>query len=306
MSNIIDISLLNPVRFVNLGGVYKHFDDDWFTNLIYDFQDKVDYYQKWKSTDVIRLQFWANFTPIKVSVLDCSGKTIVSYNATAQPSNVVNPDFSPYEVNVSLTGLEGVHYLLLTAGTSTNETQLISEPMLISDTIDTILFKYKNSYNTQDVIFDTGIEFTFRCEAVLSEFTPGFKDTMYQDQILDNVMLNSIPFRQFSLMAGGEKGIPDWVVDKLNRVFSCDHWEADGKEFVKKDGTEWAPVRLENYPMSGWKIEVLEADTLSSKRGSNDGNPSQQIAVVYNVRTNLFGDFHDNADNNTVQITEIE
>lgn len=307
-NNIIDISLLNPIRFVNLGGAFKHFDDDWFSNMIRGFEDPVTYGQKWQTDDTIKLQFYANFTPISVAVLDCSGNTLSTYNATLKATDLQNPDFKVYENSISLAGLSaGTYYLLLTAGTFANETQMISEPMQIAENWeDTILFTYSNSQNTQGVYFETGIVFTFRAEAIISDFLPGFKDTLYQDQILDNVLLDSIPYREFKLLVGGIRGIPDWVVDKVNRILSCDKWQADGKEFVKKDGTQWTPIRLDRYPMSGWSIDILEADVTSSKRGSNTGNPVQQIAVVYDIETKLFGTFNDLADNNTVQITEIE
>lgn len=306
-NNIIDISLLNPIRFVDLGGNFKGFDNDWFQSQIRDFEDKVYYAQKWQKDDVIKLQFYSNFTPISVEVLTCSGRTVNTYAAVQKPSQLTDPDFKPYEVSIPLAAYEtGEYYLLLSAGTSSNKTQLISEPIYVDEIIDnSILFSYKNTLNSQGIIFETGIEFTFRCEAILSQYEPGFKDTLYQDQILDNVLLSSIPFRKFKLLLGGISGVPDWIVDKVNRALSCDTWSADGKGFVKQDGTQWTPVRLENYPMNGWGIDVLEAKNLSSKRGSNTGNPTQQIALVYNVETDLFGTFNDLPSNNTVQITEI-
>lgn len=306
-NNIIDISLLNPIRFVNLGGVFKGFDNDWFTNLTPDFQDQVNYFQKWQTDDIIKLQFRSNFTPINIAVIDCSGVTISTHAATKKVTNLVDDALDTYETSIPLAGLEGVYYLLLTAGTSTNQSQLISEPLYIAETIEhSILLTYFNTENVQDVIFDTGIEFTFRVEGFVTALTPGFKDTLYQDQVLDNVLLNSIPFRQFKFMIGGEYGVPDWIIDKVNRILSCDTWDADGSEFVKKDGTQWTAVTLDNYPMSGWSIDVLEAKTLSSKRATNTGDPTQEIAIVYNIETKLFGTFNDLPDNNIAQITEID
>lgn len=306
-NNIIDISLLNPVRFVNLGGPFKGFDDDWFTNLIFDFQDPAKYCQKWQKSDVIRLQFYSNFTPISIAVLNCSGNTVNTYNASLKITSLLDPNFKVYEVLIDLSGFEtGTYYLLLSAGTQTNQSQLISEPFYVDDVIDdSILFTYQNSDNSQGIIFETGIDFQFRAEGIISEFQPGFKDVIYQDQILDNVILSSIPFRQFKLFLGGQYGIPDWVVDKVNRILSCDDWQADGKSFVKKDGTQWTPQRVDNYPMAGWSIDILEGSNLSSKRGSNNGDPTQQISVIYNIETDLFGTMNDTPSNDTVQITEI-
>jgi hypothetical protein len=243
-----------------------------------------------------------------VAILTCSGTTVSTFNAQAKVTSLVDPDFKPYEVLIPLNALpEGRYYLLLTVGTSSNETQLISEPMQVSESLDnTILFTYFNTINSQGIIWDTGVQFTFRAEAVIREFLPAFKDTIYQDQILDNVLLSSIPYRQFKLQLGGQYGVPDWVVDKVNRILSCDTWNADGKSFVKKDGTQWTPVELDSYPMRGWGIDILEGDNLSSKRGTNGGDARQQIAVVYDIETKLFGSFNGNPDNNTVQITEIK
>jgi hypothetical protein len=200
-----------------------------------------------------------------------------------------------------------LYYLILTAGTSNNQTQMISEPMWVDEAIDnSILFQYSNSFNDQDIIFETGIEFTFRVEGIDTDLLPGSKDTLFQDQRLNNVMLSSIPFREFKLKIGGQDGVADWVIDKVNRILSCDTWSANGSAFVKKDGSAWSPVSLDNYPLRGWSIDILEAETRSSKRGSNTGDPTQEIAVVYNIESNLFGDFSSDVSGNIIQITEID
>lgn len=302
-TNIVDISYLNPVKLVSVDNKNESFSGDFYYDKIFNFEDKKRYCQKWQSNDVIKLQFYSNLSPINIHIIGEDGVPANSYVATLKPTNLEDTDFNIYEASIALTGLDGGYYMTCVVGTGFAKINLRSEPFFVGETIEnSLLFKYDNSYNDQGIIFDTGIAFTFRAEAVVSEFIPGAKDTIYQDQILNNVVLSSIPFRKFKLFVGGPTGVPDYVVDKVNRILSCDNWSADGVNYVKSDDADWEANRLGLYPMAGWSISILEASNLSSQRGSNDGNQLQRITVTYNIETDLFGEF---GGNDSVRITEI-
>jgi hypothetical protein len=313
-TNIVDIPFLNPLRFVPVGSTAKNFDSDWYFNQIKSFEQQIQYYQKWVYGDVIYLQVLSNFAPVVIELLDCSGNSLNTFSFTVKSTSLVNPGYTVYECSIPVPTIdEGVYYFLLKVGSyssvpeeSTLE-QFISEPQYFSaDAENTILFQYKNSYNRFDVIFETGINFGFRCDAVIGAIDPQSKDTVWEDQPLNLRTITSTPYRHFKLTIGNSYGVPDWVVDKVNRLFSCDTVLIDGRQYTKAEGAKWEVNQAELYPMRGWKIDIRETNNRYSLRGQNNNSPAEQFAVVYNIESKAFGTFNGNASNNIIQVTEVE
>jgi len=313
-TNIVDIPFLNPIRFVPVGATAKNFDSDWFFNQIKSFEQQINYYQKWQHGDVIYLQVLSNFSPVAIDLLDCAGNSLNTFAFTAKSVSLVNPGYQVYECSIPVpTFDEGVYYWLLNVGIyspvpeeSTLE-QFVSEPQYISETIEnTIFFEYTNSYNKFDVVFETKINFGFRCDAVIGAIDPQSKDTVWEDQPLNLRTINSIPYRQFKLIIGDGYGVPDWVVDKINRVFACDTVMLDGRQYTKAEGAKWEKNEADLYPMRGWKIDIRETNNRYSLRGQNNNSPAEQFAVIYNIESKAFGTFNGNASNNIIQVTEVE
>lgn len=313
-NNIVDIPFLNPIRLVPVGSTAKNFDSDWYYNQIKSFEQQIRYYQKWVYGDVIYLQVLSNFAPVAIELLDCSGRSLNTFSFSVKPTSLINPGYAVYECSIPVPVVdEGVYYFLLKVGSyspvpeENTQEQFISEPQYFSDDTDnTVFFKYRNSYNKFDVIFETGIKFGYRIDGNRGAIDPQSKDSVWEDQPLNLVTINSIPFRQLKLHIGNSYGVADWGVDKVNRILSCDTVEIDDRQYTKAEGAKWEKNEAELYPMRGWSIDVRETKNRYSLRAQNSNSPAEQFAVIYNIESKAFGTFNGNASNNLIQVTEVD
>jgi len=270
MNSFLDIPKVNPVAFPAVDDPgYKNFDNSWFSEQIFSWEQQINYFQKWVTDDVITLQFLTDFDNPVVQLVNCQGKVLSTWPPAKKDTNLIGVDFSVYEVDISLLDREvdEVFYILITVGTGEEQLQRISEPQTILESeTETVVFEYWNDINDFDVIFDTGVSFRFRCEAIITQLDPLSKDTLWEDQILNLRVLSSKPYRQFKLKIGGSYGVPDWVIDKINRVFSCTTKYLNGIEYTKADGAKFEPNQAEYYPMRGWSVDIRETEISYSYR----------------------------------------
>lgn len=268
------IAEINPVKFYSETFQYpsrfrSRFIDDWtFQNQIRNYEDPAFYAQKWMPEDIIHLQFQTDFTDIKVQVVDCYDNVVKSVIPGTVSSSI---DITPLvfkNVSIVLDDIPtGGYYLRIVLTVDTGTKNYVSEPFLVADLVEnSILIHYSDSTNDYDVAFDTDILFQFRVEGAFTGFIPENKSKVYEDQNLNNVRLSSFPFRSYKIVIGGAEGVPDWVADKVNRIFSCDYTSIDGGQFVRNEGSRMEPKREENYPMAGWTMDIREADNMKSKQ----------------------------------------
>ncbi len=113
-----------------------------------------------------------------------------------------------------------------------------------------ILYFWKNEnyryYN--DIIFETGFPPSLRVLGKIKYKSPASRDTIYEDQVLNQSILNSVPFRIWELTIGGSSGIPDYLIDKVNRILGCSNLLIDGRLFTKSEGAKLEERALEDYP----------------------------------------------------------
>lgn len=311
MSNIIDISIMSPIRWLKCSFAQLpqynmvHFDEDWYTRVIPQFYDIKNYAQKWQKNDIIRHQFQSTYDPIRLEVYNCKGVKITDFVATTVPTLISTSIFNVYQVEQALNTLaEGYYFLVLKIGSS-------EEPRFISECLDirtihptTRLFQFKNSYNRQSMIFENDFEPMFRCEASVEQFLPMSDDQIYIDQSRNATAVSSYPFRAWKLLIGGTFGVPDWIIDKLSRMMGCDSFKIDGKLYSKTPTAKWEVKREQLYPWSGWAIDIQEAKNKSAIRFDEDNvnTPEDEILISYNFNTGGFGDYNGDAATNLIQI----
>jgi hypothetical protein len=129
--------------------------------------------------------------------------------------------------------------------------------------------EYRNSRYHEDVIFETGITFSFRVEGAFGFLNPFSADQIYNDQRYNSVVLSSRTYRNFPLSIGGSFGVPDWVIDKINLIFSCNDVKIDSKSYAKASDTKFSFNEEDNYPMRGLSFEVREKSTANVTAVSN-------------------------------------
>lgn len=314
MSNYVDISIMSPIRWIKLNVAVpaqynmQHFDDDLAAKIVPAFYEKKQYAQKWQKNDVIYHQFQATYDPIVIELYKCNGTKVTEWSASTVPTSISTSIFNVYQAESALNTIdEGYYYMILKIG-GDNIPKYISECLDIRTVHPlTRLFAYKNSYNRQTIVFETGIEFLFRCEASIEQFQPMSSDVMWIDQSYSNNIVSSKPYRTFQLLIGGQYGIPDWIVDKLNRILGNDSVKIDGKLYSRTAQSRWAPKREELYPWSGWSVEIQETKNKSALRYDED-NPvqSDEIMIAFNFNTAGFGDYDGDAATNLIQIIKTD
>jgi len=124
---------------------------------------------------------------------------------------------------------------------------------------DPTLYLIYNHYEPVGGIkFFTGFQGTLRIPAILRYKSPGSKDNIYEDQLLNETLINSIPYRLWELILGGNYGVPPWFIDRVARIFSLSDVSIDGRLFTKNEGANFEPSILDSYPMRGWLLELRE------------------------------------------------
>lgn len=252
--------LINPVKFVLVQPllipqyVSKHLDQWLYKNTIRDYEDNAPYHDKWLQDDSIRLQFISNFIPLTLKLFSCDGTEVYSVPLETKQQDFFNPSYYIRQIELDLATFDiGNYYLTIP------EAGWISEPFEIAEEFPNSLYiEYSHSERYGGLIFDVPFEPAIRVPAVLKYQSPASKDTVYADQDESEVMLLSTPYRIWKFMLGGYRGVPPNRIDKIARIFGCDTLKIDGIDYTKNEGAAWEPIELDNYPMSGWSIEVRE------------------------------------------------
>lgn len=314
MANRADIPLLNPIRFVELDPVElpqfntKHFDDYWFSEQLESFETVVEFKQKYQTSDTIYLQFEANFASIQMQVIDCEQTVLLTQSATQVRANKYLPGYYVYEITLSLAAFTSIDTIWLKLNLGLGSKFMISEPVALAETWpNTVLFQYNHSTYHGDVIFETGIVFGFRCEAVIRRLDPASERTFYRDQKMNPTTLKVRPFRAFDLGIGHLKGVPDWVIDKMDWIWSCNNVLLDGKSFAVLEDSKFEPTEIDpKYPLRRWALNIQEGINRASKIVGVDVNPNKKLLIVYQIDGTVFGDLSEQAGSNLVPILSTE
>ncbi len=309
MSNQVIISKLNPVKFTKVGftqaAAYNnpHFDDQQYNDSIPEFWEQKYYVQKFQTTDAIRLQFISNYSPIQIDIVDCDETVITSVVMTKKAADEYNVGYFIYEADISLAAIpEGSYYLQFAAGADTYK----SEPIDVKTRHEeTVYIEYKHSSYRMGIIFETGYSPAIRVEGRLGRLEKGAKDQMWEDQTLNQSVIDSKSFRVFPFHLGGTFGIPDWVMDKITDIFGCDGVQIDGKYFTKAEsGAKFEPNEIEGYPLRGFTVDVRESYNRHSVYVNATIDTGKKIVVAGNIDSDLFGDFA--GTSTQIQVLEVQ
>lgn len=311
-TNQFFLAEINPVKFywkerpVDPAKNYVLLGEDWFSKQIPEWYQKITYFQKWQQTDTINIQAKSNFDPIIWQVRTLDGKSIVKNgDFIMKYTAVIGQPYNYYEANIQLADIDAGEYeIVLIVGSGSSIMTWVSEPQEIAlKHSDTLIFNYKSSFNDQDVIFDTGIEFFFRCEGFINTYDPQNNAVTFEDQYLNSVPLSGTASDKFKLNIGGSYGVPNWAAKLINGLYCCNYVLTEGKQFVRPAGTKLEPTRVERYLMAGWLMDIVPAENYGSTFGDSSFN--NKVAVTYNIDASLFGTTNDDPANNTIRITQL-
>ena len=303
MANVLYDSYLNPVKFHKLDNVqpanyFSRFMDDWaFRRTIQPWEEKVCFYQPWAISDSIKLQYTSNFAPITLRLYNEAGILQATQAFVTLQQDELQPLFFIREISFDLSTYEPGKYFFTrdAAGVLT-----YSEPFELMPNEDsgliclenqdpTLLIEYSHYEPRGGIKFFTGIILRIRVPAILRYKSPGAKDNVYEDQLLNMTMINSVDFRLLEFIAGGNRGIPPYLIDRLARAFGCSDLKIDGRLYTKNEGSNFEPAILDSYPMRGWAIELREKLNRDSVITEDDTIIEGQAAAALLIDAKGFG-----------------
>jgi len=202
---------------------------------------------------------------------------------------------------------DGIYFFKASIGNGPDKV-LISEPLDIrNDHQNTKLIEYSNPTFYENIIFETGVTMAIRLPAILRKKPTAFKDTVYEDQVLDTVMVKSRPYRLWELLIGAPVQIPDWFEDKIGRILGCQTLKIDGVQFTKSiDAKMEEADNAWNGALKGFKMELRERLNRDSKIFSTTQNTNESLTLILNVSSKGFADTSTDASANIFQVFDVE
>ncbi len=252
-----------------------HLDNGQFNKIFRRGQMKLDYAQKIQHNQNNHFTFLTSgFATVKI--YRRISPTQAEYVATlADPLNYSPVSFytaengTTYQLGVyfrswnfgSFTYPEGHYYVFVEVeyGDETTE-QFISEPIWVRETHkNTILIHYTHHEDAFNILFKRlSINFYHRVDSDFMKLEPAADDVVFTDQDDNMRRLYSNPFRIWKLNLGGSVGIPEWLLDKLNRAFSCSTFTIDRKRFVKHENAKIEQQTWNGFPLQLATIQLRE------------------------------------------------
>lgn len=308
MPNVLYYPLLNPIRFYlpspDTSYESRDIDDFEFFDSVEPWEERKDYYQPWNKGRHIYLQFLSDFGPHNIIVKDLKGTVIDTISADQIAQSEDNPGLWIYQVDIDTSLYDvGQYRLFHEAG--------IDDKLILQSNIQDICTRHKHSllleyYNYryhEGVVFETGIKFQFQVEGSNKYKTPASQGEDFEDQTLDEFLLDAIPYRIYELIIGDGYGVPPYVIDIVNYIFSCSNVNIDGRQFVKPVSNKWEVNEEDGVPTKGWKVEVRPAVNRPSRMYVNNEPQNARVAIVINSDSKGFG-LDTGGTNN--QITDVQ
>lgn len=298
--NYVNFPLILPFKFVpatDTPGIF--FDDKWACEQIRSWERRTYYDQKWVKTDITPLQIESTIAPNDMIIYDKAGNQVKTLEWSVVFSAI---NYKLYQLNFDISDLpDGRYWIYQRVTLLSFDYAVISEPIYSKTSWpNTMLFRYKNSFNDFDIAWTTGIQMMFRCEAAIMD--PEFKRerTDYVNQILDTATLKATPHREMILYVGEAPGVAPWVADLMNRIFCCDYINAEGLLIQAKAGAEGKTNRIKGNPMVGWSQDVVPAKNMQSLQFADTTPLTPGIVIAYDMETAFFG------PGSIVPVTDVE
>lgn len=281
MANIFEISKINPLRVIwqankipgDSGTIHyqsyhpafnsRDFDSDFFYNSIRYYEKKEGYCQPFQQSDTLLLQFMTDdntHTNYVGQLLDSNGGLYRSLGNPTEFSSTYD-GMSVYKFSVPLYNVdEGKYFFRIVYTATTDIVLMISEPFDLKQVHPkTIRIDYWNSFNDFSYIFEDNVVPQFRVHGCITEVRPDSKFQVYEDQPLNTEMVSGIAFRNYMLSIGiGIKDVPEWVLDKLERIFLCDSVKVDNHEVTREAGSKWEGKPIERLAVGSYSLKLRE------------------------------------------------
>lgn len=263
--------------------------DARYNTLPFDSQvDQQSYAQPWQTNDNPPIQLLSDWVPA-CKLYTCHDVFVRDVALNSIATSLIDQTFLCYQGVFDFSGLApGRYYANITYTDDDDVVQSwITCPLDIQAIHpETMLYQYQNSYNVKDIIFTPGdLILQLRVEAnMVGGYQPKSNRQTFDDQSYNPTLLNGIPFRVFTNYILGTGG-PDWVVDKLNLVFTCDQVKIDNEFYVATNGTDFKAERpSKQLNQDGmWSIELQTVPDFEFGQLTAGTTPQGDLIVVRKV-----------------------
>lgn len=280
------IPSLNPLRLIPANDSLPAdfatwpFDRGFYEDQVRSWEAKAAYQQLWNLNDPIYLYIDSLAPGIIIHLLNEDGRELgaaldlTGFATSIADNNAPNGDpYYTYYTSFRLADIydlpadidQQIFYFVIehVYGSPGDADSIyhVSEPQFFrrNGWKDTVLIEYSNDETDYDVYFETlNCIFKKRVEGCVKPVEFGAHDTAFEDQQYLNRKLQSIPSRTYELYVGGDEGIPDYELDKINRALSCDRIRIDNIRFSKANGAKWSSKAIDGYPKRGATIQLQE------------------------------------------------
>jgi hypothetical protein len=257
--------------------------------------------QKFESGEATTIQILSDWLPV-ISVYNADGSLFDVPAVNLINTTIINPDItaSVYQTTFDFTTYPVGGYVIQIVYTDDAAVVHTWQSRAISVAIswnDTICIDYSNDENTNETVWNTGIQCRTRVEGSCIEFTPEFQGNTYTDQLINATALPRNAFQTFNATFGKSPGIPDWFGNMINFIMMLTDVKIDGTFYQIIDGSKWEvsrqpPLRLGDPTMAGYSIKVMPVDNALLARLKNGGITVNGLKVIekvepyFNIGTN--------------------
>jgi hypothetical protein len=294
MANRLYYSNLNPIKFYlpSPDRTYesRDIDDFEFFDSIPEWEEQLDYLQPWNNTDTFPIHFMADFGPHNILVKDLDGILITTIAVPAISTSQDDPTLKIFQANVSCSLIGNGEYRFYLESGITDKLILQSNRQdICTRHKHSLLLEYFHYQYHEGVVFETGVKFRFRVEGSNKYKTPASIGEDFEDQTLDDLTLDAKAYRIYELIIGDSYGVPPYVIDIVNLIFTCSDVKIDGKGFKKPIDNKWEPNEQDGYPLKGWKTELRQSVNRNTRIYDNNDPQNSKVSIAINADSKGFG-----------------
>ena len=274
---------LNPLRWLKYDGTST---DDFFYNQVPDYEGARLYEQPYEQSDPINAQIQyrtSMISSVKMELVDEDMNVVAT--ATNVPLVTVG-SWDYLHFSMVAPALTGCYYGLITLTMTDSSTQVyISEPVRLAASHEgTIAIDYGHDENDFDMVFQPGavglsdtdalsfvssdaIIYRLRVEGGLwsKDKKVGSDDVVYINESHNSTLLNAVPYDIFTYSFGTAKGVPFYILDIINRIFSCANVRIDDVMYTKNESAGLDIAGVERYSLQTATLQLLYKENESSK-----------------------------------------
>lgn len=306
--NSLYMSNLQPIHWVEYNYQKKpgiqHLQawQDWVENRYPFYPSKERYYQKWLTSDLIKVWFVSKgIANLTLMIYDDQAQLVTSYPLNTLPSAAIqSPNLIKYASFPANTLTPGDYLFAINSGA---QRVLVSEWQRIgtysTEHVDrTMLIKYRHSYNRSDYYQELG-ELQLRVEAQQGIPKDLAEVIGYVDDQRSTELLNGKTYETRQYYFGFPFGVPDWMQKKLNLITTLDTVSIEDVQVVRGSDAQLDRTEIAGYNLTYSSIELLTADNNSGVVIDEvTGDEVSDGTIIINIDPEGFGN-----DENVIQVT---